>query len=69
MPEYKSFLLRMWRVREADHEVWRASLESIESGEKRGFASLEALLAYLSELAGKPQEECDEGEKRVQDKG
>lgn len=44
---YLSFLLRLWRVRQNDSETWRASLEDPRTGERRGFASLEALVKYL----------------------
>ncbi len=42
-----SFLLRMWNVRENDHMVCRYSLESSHTGEKWGFADLDALVAFL----------------------
>jgi hypothetical protein len=45
-PVYQSYLLRLWRVKEAE-EGWRASLESAQTGERRGFASLEALFDYV----------------------
>jgi hypothetical protein len=46
--QYRSYLLRIWRVRVED-ETWRASLERIGSGERRSFASLQALFEYLVE--------------------
>jgi hypothetical protein len=49
--DYYSFLLRLWRVKEYGGQGWRASLENLESGEKRGFACLEELLIYLSQAA------------------
>ena len=52
--DYLSYLLRLWRVRgdEGAHQlaekpVWRASLESPFTGERMGFASLDALFAFL----------------------
>jgi hypothetical protein len=47
--EYYSFLLRLWRVTENGNQEWRASLESVESGEKHGFTSLEELWIYLNQ--------------------
>ena len=47
---YCSFLLRMWWAKEEGSQEWRASLENVESGEKRGFTSLEEMLAYLSKI-------------------
>jgi hypothetical protein len=40
-------LLRIWREKKAGLYNWRASLESSETGEKKGFSSLEDLMAYL----------------------
>ena len=45
---YESFLLRLWESDEASQLVWRASLESTDTGERRGFADLDSLFAYLS---------------------
>jgi hypothetical protein len=45
-PDYQSYLLRLWRVDEGD-EVWQVSLESARTGERRGFADLEAMLDFL----------------------
>lgn len=44
---YKSFMLRIWRVKRADATGWRASLESPLTGERIGFGSLDALVEYL----------------------
>jgi hypothetical protein len=44
---YESYLLRLWESDEAGQLVWRASLESADTGERRGFADLDSLLAYL----------------------
>jgi hypothetical protein len=43
---YQSFLLRLWRVKEGE-ESWWASLESAQTGERRGFASLDALFEHI----------------------
>lgn len=50
-PDYHSFLLRMWLVKNGDQGRWRASLEDVQSGELRGFVELEDLLGYLEGLA------------------
>ena len=47
--EYRSFMLRIWRAGRANSSEWRASLESVVTGERRGFAGLEALLGYLQQ--------------------
>jgi len=44
---YLAFMLRLWPVEQDGEIVWRASLESPLTGERRGFASLEALIAFL----------------------
>jgi hypothetical protein len=44
--DYLSFLLRLWRE-SGEEAVWRASLEDPHTGERMGFASLEALVAFL----------------------
>jgi len=48
---YCSFLLCMWWAEEEGGQEWRASLENVESGEKRGFTRPEEILAYLAEIA------------------
>jgi hypothetical protein len=51
--DYLSYLLRLWRVggdggtHREEEAVWRASLESPLTGERIGFASLDALFAFL----------------------
>ena len=44
---YHSFLLRLWPVEARGQIVWRASLESSHTGERWGFADLNALYAFL----------------------
>ena len=46
---YKSYLLRLWRIDGEAGELWRASLESPITGERRGFASLHELFVFLEE--------------------
>jgi hypothetical protein len=58
-PDYLSYLLRLWREENhrapgADKTIWRASLESAHTGEKRTFASLSDLFDFLREQTGKP---------------
>ena len=56
---YLSYLLRLWRPN-ADRTVWRASLENSRGGEPIGFASLEALFAFLREQTDKSETTHDE---------
>jgi len=44
---YRAYLLRMWAVEQSGQVVWRASLESAQTGEHRGFATLDALFDYV----------------------
>ena len=49
-PRYLAYLLRCWQERSQRPEylpLWRFSLEDPHSGQRRGFASLEALVAFL----------------------
>jgi hypothetical protein len=46
-PRYLAFMLRLWQVRENGEFAWRASLEDAHTGERRGFSSLEMLIAFL----------------------
>ena len=61
-PHYRSYLLRLWRAsadaepRPAGEKVaWRASLESVHTGERRNFASLDELFDFLREQTGAQQ--------------
>jgi hypothetical protein len=40
-------MLRLWPARSGGRALWRASLENAQSGERRGFASLDDLFDYL----------------------
>jgi hypothetical protein len=58
-PEYLSYLLRLWRVSGQGESqsplpkaTWRASLEDPHTGERQGFASLDALVEFLWEQIG-----------------
>jgi hypothetical protein len=48
---YKSYLLRCWqeqdRSQTSPSRIWRFALQDTRSGKQRGFASIEALMAYL----------------------
>jgi hypothetical protein len=46
---YLAYMLRLWQVGGEGELAWRASLESPHTGERHGFASLEALFAFLEE--------------------
>lgn len=46
---YCSYLLRLWREDHNDEQIWRASLESAQTGERHNFATLDELIAFLRE--------------------
>ncbi len=46
-PAYLSYLLRLRRAPGGAGQPWRASLQDTLSGERTGFADLEALCAFL----------------------
>ncbi len=46
---YLAYLLRLWRVEEGGKSIWRASLQSPQTRERRGFASLDALFDFLQQ--------------------
>lgn len=48
---YYSYMLRFWPESQISGETqWRFTLIDPSTGQKRGFASLEALLGYLSQV-------------------
>lgn len=53
--DYLSYLLRLWQTSDSSPGkagVWRVMLEDPQTGEKRGFASLEAAFTFLDEKVG-----------------
>ena len=49
-PRYRSYLLTFWEERSQDQAApvaWRFSLQDPRTGQRRGFATLEALVAAL----------------------
>ena len=55
---YRAYMLRLWQVDDEEGPTWRASLESPHTGERRGFASLEALVAFLTNQFGAQGVKC-----------
>lgn len=47
--DHLAYLLRVWCVARSGEAVWLASLEDVDTGERRGFVSLKELFAYLSQ--------------------
>jgi hypothetical protein len=46
---YLAYTLRLWQTGDEGDSTWQAFLESPHTGERRGFANLEALVAFLEE--------------------
>ncbi len=46
---YRAYLVRMWPVSSSGQTVWRASAEDAHTGERRAFADLTHLFAFLEE--------------------
>jgi hypothetical protein len=44
-PHYRAYLVRLWR--DDAQEPWRASAQSVQSGELVRFATLQELFAFL----------------------
>ncbi|MBS3784262.1 MAG: hypothetical protein KGY78_07450 [Anaerolineae bacterium] len=65
---YISYLLRLWTTERRGKLLWRASLESARTGQRRGFAGLEDLFAFLQEQTGSPPAPA-EGRARVEEGG
>ncbi len=55
-PYYRSYMLRVWR--EGQDGGWRATLESVTTGEVRAFAHLDQLVTFLEENGGEVQAEA-----------
>ena len=52
LPASQSYLLRLWPASDAGTHVWRASLASVQTGERIGFAGLASLVAFLEAQTG-----------------
>lgn len=71
-PNYHAFLLRLWRDRVGG--LWHASLQTPDGVERRGFAGLEDLIAFLRQLlepaaAPDPRGDATEGDDPVSGPG
>jgi len=49
---YQSYLLRLWQVGERQCVQWRASLQSVRTGQRVIFSGLEELFEYLQAETG-----------------
>lgn len=67
-PHYLAYLLRLWRVGSEGEVAWRASLEDAHTGERQGFADLDALFDHVRSQtrAGLNHRSGEEGGRREQ---
>ncbi len=47
--QYEAYLLRLWQ--ETADTPWRYLLESVQTGQRRGFSTLEGLFVYLDQIS------------------
>lgn len=57
MVETTAYLLRLWRARTKNKDVWRASLEDVSTRQKVGFASLDELFSFLRDHTSRVESE------------
>jgi hypothetical protein len=57
-----AYVLRLWRVTNGEPAVWRAALQDLRSGERRGFVGLGEVVRYLErQMAGQEDDLGDCG--------
>jgi hypothetical protein len=55
--QYLAYLVRLWQAWDKGQAVWRASVENAHTGERRGFAGLAELFAFLENESGQVVQE------------
>jgi hypothetical protein len=55
---YQSYLLRFWQEHVNGQLVWRASLESVQTGERYHFATVERLFDFVADELQKRRNIC-----------
>ena len=58
-PASQAYLLRLWTASQAGTRVWRASIVNVQTGERRGFADLASLFAFLESQIGGDRQPAD----------
>jgi hypothetical protein len=59
-PGYQSYLIRLYRQKKNGPVALRILLENVQTGERLGFASLQALHEYLEQLVQLPPAKSDD---------
>lgn len=57
---YLAYLVRLWRVSTERGTIWRASVESPHTAERRAFADMHQLLAFLEQRVGEEETEIEQ---------
>jgi hypothetical protein len=57
---YLAYMLRLWVVDSNNQPVWRASLESPDTGDRQAFRSLEDLFEFLEEKTVRPAQDAED---------
>lgn len=60
-------MLRLWQIESQGQLVWQASLEDSRTGKRKGFASVEALLAFLRQAINEERPVIDGGARARED--
>ena len=55
---YQAYMLRLWQASNDEKLTWRASLESPHTGQRQGFADLQALFVFLEEQTRSTDDPC-----------
>mgnify|MGYP001273056197 FL=1 len=58
-PNYRSFLLRIWKTGESESPGWAASLEDPHTHQVFTFTSLEAVGEYLQQISHLPASDSE----------
>ena len=66
---YQAYMLRLWQDQDETGPVWCASLESPHTGERWGFANVEALFEFVRQEIGVVYEASEGGRKMADIKG
>ena len=64
---YLSFVLRIWRERDLESPnaflgEWQAEVEHIQTGERRSFGSIDAVVDFLRDQVAEPGQQSPSGE-------
>ena len=60
--DYRSYLLRLYRVREGEASRWRASLQSARGGQRLHFRSLNAMVGFLTDEGDRAEGADEQGQ-------